>query len=145
MIECAPGLFKDNVNLGINGFTYADLYDYGLSATSPMEFDRFVENATRLLRNRFESYRIAMHSGIAAGGPTSPEESALLIAMARELGVFSPQLFGSRGGVWGAGDEGAARCAGREVQERVRDEARREGQNVTAIRRASRSSTRRLE
>ncbi|MGZ7032476.1 MAG: FAD-dependent oxidoreductase, partial [Thermoanaerobaculia bacterium] len=86
------------VNLGINGFTYADLYDYARLGDLAAAFDRFVEQRDAELRRRFESYRVAMQSGIAAGGLTSPEESALLIALARELGVFLAQLFGTEAG-----------------------------------------------
>jgi NADPH-dependent glutamate synthase beta subunit-like oxidoreductase/NAD(P)H-flavin reductase len=56
-------------------------------------FDRFMERSDSALLQRFESYRVGMQSGIAGGGLTKPEESALLIAVSRPLGQFLEQLF----------------------------------------------------
>ena len=87
------------MNLGINGFKYADLYDHARLQDLAGAFDRFVEQREPDLQKRFASYRIGVQSGIATGGLTTPEESALLIAVGRELGVFLAQLFGTEAGV----------------------------------------------
>src|SRR4051794_12791148 len=88
-----PGLFNTTVKLGSDGFEYADLYDYARLADLAGAFDTFVRDRDADLFKRFDSYRIGMQSGIASGGLTGPEESALLIAVGRELGIFLAQLF----------------------------------------------------
>src|SRR5512141_53528 len=87
------------MNLGLQGFTYADLYDYARLQDLSGAFDAFLAQRDAGLAKRFESYRVGVQSGIAAGGLTSPEESALLIAAGRELGVFLAQLFATEAGV----------------------------------------------
>ncbi|MGZ5494710.1 MAG: FAD-dependent oxidoreductase, partial [Thermoanaerobaculia bacterium] len=87
------------MNLGINGITYADLYDYARLQDLAAAFDAFLAQRDAGLAKRFESYRVGVQSGIAAGGLTSPEESTLLIAAGRELGVFLAQLFATEAGV----------------------------------------------
>ena len=87
------------MKLGIDGYQYADLYDYARLQDLAGAFDAFVQHRDADLFKRFDSYRIGMQSGIASGGLTSPAESALLIAMSRELGVFLAQMFGTEAGV----------------------------------------------
>src|SRR5581483_7159717 len=81
------------VNLGIDDFRYADLYDYGRLQDLAAAFDGFLKTRDEQLFARFESYRIAMQSGIAHGGLTEPQESELLILAARHLGSFVARLF----------------------------------------------------
>ncbi len=87
------------MNLGINGFAYADLYDFTRLGELALTFDGFVEQRDPALFARFDAYRFAVQSGIANGGLTAPEESDVLIAASRELGVFLAQLFRTEGGV----------------------------------------------
>ncbi|HEX7150653.1 MAG TPA: FAD-dependent oxidoreductase [Thermoanaerobaculia bacterium] len=81
------------MNLGINGFTYADLYDYTRLGELALAFDQFVEEQDAELFRRFDAYRFAVQSGIALGGLTPPEESAVLIDVGRHLARFTGQLF----------------------------------------------------
>jgi NADPH-dependent glutamate synthase beta subunit-like oxidoreductase/NAD(P)H-flavin reductase len=81
------------VKLGIEDFEYSHLYDNGRLQELALAFDRFLERGDSALFQRFASYRIGMQSGIASGGLTKPEESALLIAVSRPLGKFLEQLF----------------------------------------------------
>jgi NADPH-dependent glutamate synthase beta subunit-like oxidoreductase/NAD(P)H-flavin reductase len=81
------------MNLGIDDFQYSDLYDYERLKALAGAFDRFVQQHDTDLFSRFESYRVAMRSGIAHGALTEPEESELLISVARHLGNFLTQLF----------------------------------------------------
>ena len=74
------------MKLGIDGFSYADLNDYARLRDLAGAFDRFVEEHDADLFRRFDAYR----QGIEL---TSPDESALLIAVARELALFLTQLF----------------------------------------------------
>jgi len=87
------------VKLGLDGFQYTDLYDYARLADLAGAFDAFVRDRDADLFKRFDSYRVGMQNGIAAGGLTTPEESALLIATGRELGIFLARLFDTEGGV----------------------------------------------
>jgi NADPH-dependent glutamate synthase beta subunit-like oxidoreductase/NAD(P)H-flavin reductase len=81
------------VKLGIKNFRYRDLYDNKRLQDLALAFDRHLEAGDGALFQRFESYRIGMQSGIACGGLSKPEESALLIAVSRPLGTFLEQLF----------------------------------------------------
>jgi NADPH-dependent glutamate synthase beta subunit-like oxidoreductase/NAD(P)H-flavin reductase len=81
------------MNLGIDNFQYGDLYDHRRLNDLAAAFDRFVEQADGKLLDRFVSYRVAVQSGIAHGGLTEPEESELLVSVARPLGGFLAQLF----------------------------------------------------
>jgi NADPH-dependent glutamate synthase beta subunit-like oxidoreductase/NAD(P)H-flavin reductase len=81
------------VKLGIEDFEYSHLYDAGRLQELALAFDRYLDRSDSALLQRFESYRIGMQSGIASGGLTKPEESALLIAVSRPLGKFLEQLF----------------------------------------------------
>ncbi|HXA15557.1 MAG TPA: FAD-dependent oxidoreductase [Thermoanaerobaculia bacterium] len=81
------------MKLGIEDFEYAHLYDNKRLQELAMAFDRFLERSDGALFQRFESYRVGMQSGIAGGGLSKPEESALLIAVSRPLGKFLEQLF----------------------------------------------------
>ncbi|HEX9405936.1 MAG TPA: hypothetical protein VF975_01365, partial [Thermoanaerobaculia bacterium] len=81
------------MNLGIDDFHYADLYDYARLRDLATSFDRFVENRDAQLFSRFESYRVAMQSGIAHGGLTEPQEADLLISASRHLSSFLARLF----------------------------------------------------
>ena len=81
------------MRLGIEGFAYADLYDTKRLGDLALTFDRYLETGDSALFQRFESYWIGMQSGIASGGLSTPDESALLIAVSRSLGSFLQQLF----------------------------------------------------
>jgi NADPH-dependent glutamate synthase beta subunit-like oxidoreductase/NAD(P)H-flavin reductase len=81
------------VKLGIEDFEYSHLYDSVRLQELALAFDRYLDRSDAALFQRFESYRIGMQSGIAAGGLTKPEESALLVAVSRPLGKFLEQLF----------------------------------------------------
>jgi NADPH-dependent glutamate synthase beta subunit-like oxidoreductase/NAD(P)H-flavin reductase len=81
------------VKLGIDGFHYADLDDTRRLGDLALAFDRTVERSDAALFGRFDGYRFAMQSGIAHGGLTEPEESALLIEVSRHLAAFLAQLF----------------------------------------------------
>ena len=80
------------MNLGIENFTYSDLYDYDRLRELASSFDRFVRQRDAALFERFAAYRAA------PGSLTPPQESELLIAVSRELGVFIAQLFPVDGG-----------------------------------------------
>ncbi|MEA2336070.1 MAG: hypothetical protein QOE82_77, partial [Thermoanaerobaculia bacterium] len=81
------------MKLGIEDFEYSHLYDNGRLQELALAFDRYLQANDAALFQRFESYRIGMQSGIASGGLTKPEESALLVAASRPLGKFLEQLF----------------------------------------------------
>jgi NADPH-dependent glutamate synthase beta subunit-like oxidoreductase/NAD(P)H-flavin reductase len=81
------------VKLGIADFSFADLTVPQRLAALAAEFDRFAAERDAAVMQRFESYRVAMQSGIAHGGLTEPEESALLIDVSRHVGAFLEQLF----------------------------------------------------
>jgi NADPH-dependent glutamate synthase beta subunit-like oxidoreductase/NAD(P)H-flavin reductase len=81
------------VKLGIEDFEYSHLYDAGRLQELALAFDRYLLANDNALFQRFESYRVGMQSGIASGGLTKPEESALLVAVSRPLGKFLEQLF----------------------------------------------------
>jgi len=81
------------MNLGIEDFKYSDLDEYGRLNDLAAAFDRFVRENDSQLFSRFESYRVAMQSAIAHGGLTEPQESELLVSVARHLGAFLAQLF----------------------------------------------------
>src|SRR5688500_370621 len=81
------------MNLGIGNFTYDDLYSHARLRDMALTFDRFVEEHDAALFARFDAYRQAVQSR-TTHGLTTPEESALLIAVGRELALFLTQLFG---------------------------------------------------
>ena len=81
------------MNLGIDDFRYADLYDYARLRDLAAAFDEFVKSRDSQLFTRFDSYRAAMQSAIAHGGLTEPQQSELLIEISRHLGTFLAQLF----------------------------------------------------
>ncbi|MBV8515949.1 MAG: FAD-dependent oxidoreductase [Acidobacteria bacterium] len=81
------------MNLGIAGFTYEDLASHERRADLALAFDRFVEEQDAELFRRFDAYRLAMQNGIAHGGLSAPDASALLIATGRYLGAFLTRLF----------------------------------------------------
>ncbi len=81
------------MNLGIDNFTYPDLYSHARLRDLALTFDRFVEGHDAALFARFDAYRHAVQSR-TEHGLTMPEESALLIAVGRELALFLTQLFG---------------------------------------------------
>jgi len=80
------------MNLGIDDFTYSDLYDYDRLTALAQSFDRFVTERDDALFARFDAYRTKPDS------LTPPQESELLIAMSRELSMFLCQLFPVDGG-----------------------------------------------
>src|SRR5688572_8206484 len=82
-----------NPTLGIETFRYSDLYDYeGLGRLS-QAFDDALAAGDQALFARFHAYRTAVRGGIANGGLSLPDESALLIDVSRELGGFVTRLF----------------------------------------------------
>ncbi|HEX2060695.1 MAG TPA: FAD-dependent oxidoreductase [Thermoanaerobaculia bacterium] len=81
------------MNLGIDGFTWHDLHSYERLQELALTFDRFVEEHDPALFARFDQYRHAVQSGAENGGLGAPEESALLIAVSRELAMFLTRLF----------------------------------------------------
>ncbi len=87
------------MNLGIDNFTWSDLHSYSRLNDLALAFDRFVEEHDAGLFRRFDAYRLAMQNGVANGGLQTPEESALLIAVSRELGSFLAKLFHAESGV----------------------------------------------
>ncbi|HEX9492563.1 MAG TPA: hypothetical protein VGA33_04820, partial [Thermoanaerobaculia bacterium] len=68
------------MNLGIADFRYGDLYDHRRLNELAAAFDRFVDQNDAELFRRFESYRVAVQSGIAHGGLAEPQEAELLIS-----------------------------------------------------------------
>jgi NADPH-dependent glutamate synthase beta subunit-like oxidoreductase/NAD(P)H-flavin reductase len=86
-------VLERTVKLGIEDFEYSHLYDNARLQELALAFDRYLQANDAALFQRFESYRIGMQSGIASGGLTKPEESALLVAVSRPLGKFLEQLF----------------------------------------------------
>jgi NADPH-dependent glutamate synthase beta subunit-like oxidoreductase/NAD(P)H-flavin reductase len=86
-------MLEQRVKLGFDGFHYRDLDDYQRLADLALAFDGFVHRNDDALFARFDGYRFAMQSGIAHGGLTEPEESALLIDASRHLAAFLGQLF----------------------------------------------------
>jgi NADPH-dependent glutamate synthase beta subunit-like oxidoreductase/NAD(P)H-flavin reductase len=87
------------MNLGIAGFTYEDLASHQRRSDLALAFDRYVEEQDAELFRRFDGYRLAMHNGIANGGLSAPDASALLIATGRYLGAFLTRLFAIDDGV----------------------------------------------
>jgi NADPH-dependent glutamate synthase beta subunit-like oxidoreductase/NAD(P)H-flavin reductase len=81
------------MQLGIDDYTYADLYSYDRLKDLALTFDRFVDEHDAALFARFDAYRLAVQNGTEHGGLPEPEESALLIAVSRELGSFLAQMF----------------------------------------------------
>ncbi len=81
------------MNLGIDGYTWDDLYSYLRLHELALAFDRTVEEHDPALFARFDAYRTAMQAGTANGGLTTPDESALLIAVGRQLSLFLARLF----------------------------------------------------
>ncbi|HWS71280.1 MAG TPA: FAD-dependent oxidoreductase, partial [Thermoanaerobaculia bacterium] len=86
------------MNLGIDSFTYSDLYDAQRLQDLALAFDRYVETRDAELFARFDTYRHGVQSGTEHGGLTAPEESALLIDAGRYLAMFLSQLFPLDGG-----------------------------------------------
>jgi NADPH-dependent glutamate synthase beta subunit-like oxidoreductase/NAD(P)H-flavin reductase len=82
-----------NLKLGIEDFHYDDLNDLGRLAALAAAFDRFVSVRDEALFARFGAYRKSTQLGTKHGGLTPPDESALLIAVSRELGLFLTKLF----------------------------------------------------
>ncbi len=78
----------DTLQLGIDGFSYGDLYDpFKLKALTGA-FDRFVEERDPQLLTEFDEYRACLGEGMA------PETvSGLLVRMAPFVGAFVARLF----------------------------------------------------
>jgi NADPH-dependent glutamate synthase beta subunit-like oxidoreductase/NAD(P)H-flavin reductase len=81
------------VNLGIDTFTYADLSSHARLQDLALVFDQFVEEHDAELFAKFMLYRQNVQSGQPNGGLATPDESALLIAVGRELGMFLTRMF----------------------------------------------------
>ena len=80
------------MNLGIDGYTYDDLYSYARLRDLALTFDRFVEEHDAELFARFDAYRHAVQSR-TEHGLTTPQESELLIAVGQRLAVFMARMF----------------------------------------------------
>ncbi|MBV9495004.1 MAG: hypothetical protein JOZ54_12215, partial [Acidobacteria bacterium] len=76
------------MNLGIAPYSWHDLHNPHRLRDLAGTFDRFVERNDASLYARFDAYRSAMQSGTAHGGLSTPDEAALLIAVATEVGSF---------------------------------------------------------
>jgi len=77
---------RRNFALGVHGFRYGDLFEPERLAALDRAFGAELKQVDAGLAGRFEGYR--------AGAPLSPpEESELLIAVARTLGRFVARLF----------------------------------------------------
>ena len=75
-----------NFALGVNGFRFGDLFEPERLAALDSAFRAELSRLDSALAQRFEGYR--------AGAPLSPpEESQLLIDVARRLGLFVARLF----------------------------------------------------
>ena len=73
------------MNLGIENFTYSDLYDYNRLRDLAEVFDRFVTDRDGALFQRFAAYRSNPEA------LTPPQESELLIAvveLVKRIGAF---------------------------------------------------------
>src|SRR5687767_11103484 len=74
---------------GLEGFTFEDLYRPAGLRRLHQRFLQELASADAALAARFEAYRAA-----GGKGPKPPEESALLIDVARHLARFVGRLFG---------------------------------------------------
>jgi NADPH-dependent glutamate synthase beta subunit-like oxidoreductase/NAD(P)H-flavin reductase len=83
----APPDQARNFALGLDGFRYGDLFEPARLKELDGRFRAELEAADPALSARFEAYRAG------AATPTPPEESELLIAVARVLGRFVARLF----------------------------------------------------
>ena len=86
-------MLQMSVNLGIDNFSYSDLYNFQRLQELAGSFDRFVSERDPALFDRFAAYRTAMQSGVRHGGLDEPKESALLVDVSRPLGAFLARLF----------------------------------------------------
>ena len=82
-----------NPPLGISGFRYVDLYDVKRLEELSLRFDEFVASIDRERFDRFHLWRSRAVQGVPHGGFTAPEESNLLIEVARDLSRFLITLF----------------------------------------------------
>ncbi len=81
------------MNLGIDGFSYDDLRQFHGLTRLALTFDQFLEQNDAEAFQRFDAYRMAVQNGTATTARPTPEQSLLLIAVARHLGDFLTQLF----------------------------------------------------
>jgi len=84
---------KVPIQLGMPGFTYQDLYDIPRLEVLAARFDDFIAERDAVRFEKFQSYRDAIRAGIEHGGLPTPEESALLIDVSRDLSRFLITLF----------------------------------------------------
>ncbi|HET7437283.1 MAG TPA: FAD-dependent oxidoreductase [Thermoanaerobaculia bacterium] len=75
------------MKLGIDGFAYDDLYSYARLHDLAVTFDDFLREHDADLFARFDAYRKAPEA------LDEPQESAVLIAAGRELGMFLAKMF----------------------------------------------------
>jgi NADPH-dependent glutamate synthase beta subunit-like oxidoreductase/NAD(P)H-flavin reductase len=94
------------MDLGIEGFTYNDLYSYSRLAELSLAFDRFIETRDPGLFQRFDTYRSGHvptadipTADAAVPRAAAPAEAEILIAVSRILGLFLAQLFHVESGV----------------------------------------------
>ena len=83
----APRDEARNFALGVDGFRYGHLYEPERLAALDAQFRAALAAGDAALAGRFTAYR-------EGGTLTPPEESALLIEVARPLGAFVARLFG---------------------------------------------------
>ncbi|MGE0486001.1 MAG: FAD-dependent oxidoreductase [Gammaproteobacteria bacterium] len=76
------------LDLGLPGFTYADLYEPGALARLAAVFDRELERADPVLAARFRAYQGCLGEGMKA-----EDVSAVLTDTAPQLGQFIARLF----------------------------------------------------
>jgi len=79
----------EDLQLGIAGFTYGDLYQPGRLRDLYINFNRYVAASDPELMEQFEAYRRCQGKNMRAH-----EISALLVGMAPYLGLFVAKLFG---------------------------------------------------
>ena len=86
------------MQLGIDGFSYSDLYDDSRLHDLSSAFDKYLAEHDAALFARFDAYRASAQKGTPNGGLTPPEESALLIDAGAVLGRFVARMFGIESG-----------------------------------------------
>ncbi len=91
------------LRLGFDGFSFGDLYRPQGLARLHGRFLSTLEAADPGLATRFSTYRQAHSTGVAHGGLTGSQESALLIEVAAHVSSFIGKLFGVEGQLAGLG------------------------------------------
>jgi NADPH-dependent glutamate synthase beta subunit-like oxidoreductase/NAD(P)H-flavin reductase len=81
------------LQLGLDGFSFDDLYRARGLARLHAEFLASLQRADAALAARYDTWARAVRAGTPHGGLTGPAESALLIAVAAEVSRFVGRLF----------------------------------------------------